>query len=176
MRLIQTKTLDAAAASIEFTDIPQDGSDLVVRYSLRKPSGGGEEYAEVTLNNISTGYSYTILHNSSNLYPALGSVSVINGNSFLGNVIASNTVGNIFSNGEIQIFNYTSLENKAVSSQSIFSSNAGIARNTILTAGTAAILTPITSLKFNFQFNFSIGSKVSLYKITKGNDGTILVS
>ena len=33
--LIETVTLDSAASSIEFTDIPQDGVDLLLKVSLR---------------------------------------------------------------------------------------------------------------------------------------------
>jgi len=40
MQLIETKTLLSAAASIEFTSIPQDGTDLLLLVSTRADGAG----------------------------------------------------------------------------------------------------------------------------------------
>ena len=54
MSLIETKTLASAAASIEFTDIPQDGTDLLVLASIRSAFADVSNEIVMAINGVTT--------------------------------------------------------------------------------------------------------------------------
>ena len=171
MQLIETKTLGTAAASIEFTSIPQDGTDLMVLFSHR--SSGSSDGLQLVLrfNGLTSGYSRRLLYDSgSTALSASGSSETFARFSF---VQHSGSTSNTFGNAAIYIPNYTSSNAKSYSSDSVTETNAtnifGRAIYAGLSSGTAAI-TSITLFEQN-SVNFVVNTTASLYKITKGSGG-----
>ena len=172
MTLIETKTLGTAAASIVFTSIPQDGTDLVVLISTRD-------------TRVSVGNGINLLPNgsSSNL-----SMRNLNGNGttvqsssrtdgLIGVQPSASSTADTFSNISVYIPNYSGNTNKSFSSDSVAENNATAAEQWLIGAlgsDTAAI----TSITFQptTADNFVAGSTISLYKITKGSSGGVTVS
>jgi hypothetical protein len=171
MKLIESKTLATAAASIEFTSIPQDATDLVVLMSLATTNTDKNIF--IRFNGSTTSYSYRNLL-------GLGSGSGISQNSSTSGgqiggmrAITSNT----FANAQAYIPNYTGSTNKSYSSESVSESNSADAY-LFLVAGLWSNTAAITSLTI-FEFtgdNLLAGSTASLYKITKGSDGIVTTS
>ena len=173
--LIETKTLGTAASSIEFTSIPQDGTDLVALYSMRTDIANNYGYLYLTFNGVATGYSYRILYGDGS---TAASVSQPSATRFEGNLTNGNSsTSNTFSNGQVYLPNYTSSSNKSVSFDSIAENNASSGNGLYLTAGLVTITNAITSMAFlPPSGNFVTGSTVSLYKVTKGSDGIVTTS
>jgi hypothetical protein len=167
MKLIESKTLASAAASIEFTSIPQDSTDLVVLFS-------GRATLDVSMGQLSfnTGGTYTrryLLGNGSSA--SSGTL----GYDFA--IVASARTANTFSNTAIYIPNYSGATAKSYSSDSVGESNETLSFATLvagLWSGTAAI----TSINLYPEAggNWAIGTTASLYKITKGSDGIVTTS
>ena len=171
MTLIETKTLGAAAASIDFTSIPQDGTDLLILVSTRS-----------TANDDSEGYYYVISFNGSTANLSgrwlAGDGSTVGSGSFrpFGLSAANNATASTFSNGQIYVPNYTSSSNKSVSLDTVNENNATRARQNI-DAGLWSDSSAITQFTITSAAgNLVAGSTVSLYKITKGSDGIVTTS
>jgi hypothetical protein len=173
MKLIESKTLATAAASIEFTSIPQDGTDLVAFLSLRATSTNStyRTYGVLlSLNSSTTGFTSRALDGSGS------SASSFTETRFMGrmpdNAVTANTFGNI----QIYFPNYAGSTNKSYSVDSVTENNETVAYQTIL-AGLWSNTAAITTATFTAESgNFAIGSTISLYKITKGSDGLVTVS
>lgn len=174
-QLIETKTLGTAAASIEFINIPQDGTDLLMTLAIREDAGGflgggGRVY----FNDSTTNYSGRRLYgNGSSAFSNSTTNAGLYGSFENGSISTANT----FSNTSIYIPNYTVATNKSWSVDTVVETNGteayqGIAAN--LWSNTAAI-TKITYSSADVA-NLAAGSTISLYKITKGSDGTTVVS
>jgi hypothetical protein len=173
MTLIETKTLGAAAASIEFTSIPQDGTDLVVLTSLR--SVNDESLALISFNGSTSNFSERFLRgNGSTVDSAFfdsGGFARIFGAS-----VQSSQTANTFSNGTLYIPNYTGSTNKSASGDSVNENNATAATQ-IIVALLWSDTSAITSLAVaSNSGDLAIGSTVSLYKVTKGSDGIVTTS
>jgi hypothetical protein len=168
MTLIETKTLGAAAASIEFTSIPQDGTDLVVLYSLRTSSGGATNTL-LTLNGSTSGFS------NRNLFGDGTSRFSDTTARYIGVVTGSTDTANTFSNGMLTIPNYSGSTNKSFSADDASENNATTAFASIV-AGLWSNTAAITSLTITISGNLAVGSTVSLYKVTKGSDGIVTTS
>lgn len=182
MQLIETYTVPAGGvSSISLTSlgsIPGDYTDLCLKASLR--SGRGETLDVVALrfnNQTSTntdcrqmigfgsGSGYTEGRGGATTYiPSYGAT----GNSALANT---------FGNANFYIPNYATNRQKTVSIDWIFQNNT-----TSVWAGTTAGYwsdsSPITSIQLFpvFGGTWLENSKVSLYGITAGSDGTTTVS
>jgi len=172
MKLIETKTLGTAAASIGFTSIPQDATDLVVLISTRQSTSTGTVY--ITFNGSSTGYTFRRLN---------GQGSAANSDSISFSAIYSNDTGtnetaNTFGNFSVYIPNYTSAVNKSVSLDAVPESNSAtyIGAQMSLVAGLWSNTAAISSINFGSNGTFVAGSTISLYKITKGSDGIVTTS
>jgi hypothetical protein len=173
MKLIESKTLGTAAASIEFTSIPQDGTDLVAVLSLRATSTNStyRTYGVLlSLNSSTTGFTARALDGSGS------SASTFTETRFMGrmpdNAVTANTFGNI----QIYFPNYAGSTNKSYSVDSVTENNETVAYQTIL-AGLWSNTAAITTATFTAESgNFAIGSTISLYKITKGSDGIVTTS
>lgn len=187
MKLIESKTLGTAAASIEFTSIPQDGTDLLFLLSVRSSdtsitAGGGYDPFLFRFNNSDTGYSGKQLggggasaYSSSEATRAAsvgGTWARPTGNG----INNGNNTASTFSNLAFYVPNYTAAINKSVSLQLVTensSTNAFIEITGHLWSNTAAI----TSVGFALGLgNYVAGSTISLYKITKGTDGIVTTS
>ena len=172
MQLIETKTLAVDTASISFTSIPQDGTDLFVFLSLRStptadPAGS---YYIIAINGGGTSTSTRYLQGTGS---SVASATLAN---LAGIASANSGTSNTFANDSVYIPNYTSSNAKSYSVDSVTENNATGAYQ-ILVAGLWNVTSAITSLAFTTSAgNFMIGSTVSLYKITKGSDGIVTTS
>jgi hypothetical protein len=171
MKLIESKTLTTAAASIEFTSIPQDGTDLVLLYSTRGAGGG----ITLTFNGTTSGYSERLLFGEGS-----GTGKSSNRSSQTSIVWAlsndTTTTANTFSSGQIYIPNYAGSTNKSISIESVTENNA-TAANIYIDAALWSNTAAITSMQISDSSgNFVVGSIFSLYKIIKGSDGIVVVS
>jgi hypothetical protein len=174
MKLIESKTLATAAASIEFTSIPQDGTDLVVLASLRYST----DLADVSLriNGSTTGYSMRLLYGTGS-----SAASASNSSAYL--VWAANanfltSTASTFSNAQLYLPNYSGSTQKSLSVDTVTENNATLSYQNIA-AGLWADTAAITSLTFSSGpsvSTFVAGSTISLYKITKGSDGIVTTS
>ena len=171
MQLVSTVTVGAGgAASIEFTSIPQTGTDLLVLLSHRD---SGSFARQITLG-------LRVNANSGSIYTALrlrGTGSATNStttSSFSTLVVGDNegqdnsTTANTFSNSSFYLPNYTSSANKSVSIDSVSETNATNIGQ-FITAGLAATTSAITSLQLftGIGSTFVQNSTASLYIITK---------
>ncbi len=165
MTLVETITVGSGgAASIEFTSIPQDGTDLVVVLSLRSTRSGAVDDVSIRFNNTTTGQSGRTLSGSA----SVGSY-VDSSLDFSISPPAATATANTFGNATIYLTNYTASTNKSMSIDSVSENNATSASKKI-TAGVWANSAAITSVKFQVNepgVNIVENSTVSLYKITK---------
>ena len=170
MQLIETKTLGSNAASVEFTSIPQDATDLVVLISARSDTNTGSKALYVGFNGSTSNFTTRSL---------VGSGSAPSSSSSSTGYIGQNTQGgdtaNTFSNVCLYVPNYAGSTNKGFSSGAVTENNAAAAW-AIFTAGLWAQTAAITSLKISSDSDLVTGTTISLYKITKGTDGIVVVS
>jgi hypothetical protein len=178
MTLIETKTLGTAATSIEFTSIPQDGTDLVALLSLRSsrtPSTEGSRI-NLTFNSVFSSYGYRKLRGTGSAVSSSSETGQAAANLYLHTTSSADT-SNTFSNNFLYIPNYAGSTNKCFSVDSIFENNATAAAQHIV-AGLWTNTAAITSVRFleGTSNNWVVGSTISLYKITKGSSGGVVVS
>jgi hypothetical protein len=173
MTLIETKTLGTAAAAIEFTSIPQNGTDLLILFSLRSTASDIGTNTFMTINGTTTGYSERMLRGLDN---ATGSFSQNSTSIQWQYTTGANATSNTFNNTSIYIPNYTGSTSKSLSMDNVTEQNGTNSSfqviNAVLWNNTAAI----TSFAITATANWAAGSAISLYKITKGSDGIVTVS
>jgi len=172
MTLIQTKTLASQAASIEFTSIPQDGTDLLVLTALRNstPSTGWAD-ALVRPNGATTNLTSIALYGTGSTAGSLP-----NSTDIYHQAVNGGSTSNTFSNSTIYITNYTASNAKSITVDTVTEQNTTLALAAI-TRGLWNNTAAITSLTIvPTANNFEGGSTISLYKITKGTDGIVVVS
>lgn len=169
MTLIETKTLGTATTQIEFTSIPQDGTDLLVLISARSASGAD---TRLSLNGSTAAFSRRDLSGSG----SAASASTANDN-YIGDMGNSAYTANTFGSTNLYIPNYTGSANKNFSVEATNENNATVVSLRIL-SGLWSNTAAITSLAIltNSGENLVVGSTISLYKITKGTDGIVVVS
>lgn len=173
MTLIETKTLGTDTAAIEFTSIPQDGTDLLVLATLRVSfdfSLATWWLAGLTFNSITSSYSTRNLQ---------GDGSGVGSDSDTTIYFRPNDAGstsNTFGNARAYITNYAGSTNKSVSIDNVSEQNGTQAQQQLV-AGLWSNTSAITSLKIEANgSNLVAGTTVSLYKITKGSSGGVVVS
>lgn len=174
MQLIETKTLGTAAASIEFTSIPQDGTDLVLMASLREAPGASNLFLQfrITINGVTTSTVRTLQGSGSSVGSFTNSLGEL-GPNISGTTSTTSTFGSI----NVYIPNYSStIINKSFSYDGVMENNATTSYQNI-SAGLYSSTTAITSLGIRgvdgagTQRNLAVDSIISLYKITKGAGG-----
>jgi hypothetical protein len=172
MKLIETKTLGAAAASIEFTSIPQTFTDLVVFLSLRSDGASGGTQTRILINTESTNFSSRNLNGTGS---AVGSSTSTVG--IAGSYAGSGDTANTFSNQTVYITNYTAAVAKSMSIDSVYENNATTAYQVILAQlwNNAAAITGLTFSAAS-PANLVAGSTISLYGVLKGTDGIVTTS
>jgi hypothetical protein len=172
MTLIESKVLGAAAASIEFTSIPQTFTDLLLFVSGR-----------ATVNNDSGGSTIQLRPNSATanqtMRRLIGTGSTTQSTSdtsiFL-QMAHSGQTSNTFGNSLTYIPNYAGSTNKSFSVDSVQENNATESLQ-VISAGLWSDTSAITSiLLVPFGGNFDTGTMVSLYGILKGSDGIVTTS
>lgn len=151
------------ASSIEFTSIPQNGTDLLLLTSLRD-TGGSTRY-KVAINGDESGFDYanTVLRINGDVVDATGNTDDGFGWLFTN---SSSTESNTFSNGSVYIANYASTGDKLASIDAVAPDygsqvNMGISAS-IYTGGTSGV----SSIKIYQSNNLEQYSTASLYKIT----------
>ena len=162
MSLVQTVTVGSGgAADIEFANIPQDATDLMVVISARVT-------AATTASDL---FFYINGSNNGVVRWLQGTGSSVNSNNYTNslNVWAgtngANSTSNTFSNAVYYFPNYTSTTNKSFSIDVVTENNATESYQTIV-AGSFSTSSAITSLKFD-DGTYVQHTTASLYKITK---------
>jgi hypothetical protein len=171
MKLIESKTLGTAAASIEFTSIPQDGTDLVLFLSGRTDRSALGDSVYVAFNSSTSGFSSRYLQGNG------ASVSSGTEARFLCTVTGASNTANTFDSSSIYIPNYAGSTNKSYSTDTVQENNATTSAQTII-AGLWSNTAAITSITITLATgpNFVAGTIASLYKVTKGSDGIVTTS
>ena len=172
MKLIETKTLGTAAASIEFTSIPQTFTDLVLLSSLRDATVQESAGAGLTFNSNTSNRSGRQLVGFGN---STGSFVLTN---FMigGRVNGAGSTANTFASSSLYIPNYAGSNQKSSSLDDVAENNATASIQEIvaqLWADTAAITSITVTANSG---NFVVGSTISLYGILKGSDGIVTTS
>lgn len=169
MKLIETKTLGTAAASIEFTSIPQTFTDLIIKISGRLDANNTA--IKIQFNNSTSNLSTRYLFGSGSAAASYSDAS----NIYL-YASSSTYTSSTFGNSEVYLPNYSGSTNKCVSVDAVTENNATAADMAIF-AGLWADTSAITSIKLlPNSGNFVTNSTVSLYGITKGSDGIVTTS
>jgi hypothetical protein len=176
MTLIETKTLGTAAASILFSSIPQDATDLFAVSSLRLTGAGSDNVSDlqIKINGSSANFSWRYVLGIGN-----GAVAPGNGTNvgLIGWAPSSTSTANTFGDTSLYITNYAGATNKSYSADNVSENNAAVTFAAI-TAGLWSNTAAINSLEFltGSGGNLAAGSTISLYKITKGSSNGVVVS
>jgi len=163
---IATTSLASQGTSIEFTNIPNTYTDLLVKFSLRSTEAatftdGG---FRVTFNGNGSGYYYLLLYGTGTQNGSVSSSNQANFRYMYGS--AANATASTFSNGEIYIPNYLSSNNKSISSDSVSEQNAQDGGVLALTAGYWSNSSAITSVKLETNTgNWVVNSSATIYGI-----------
>lgn len=172
-QLIETKTLASAQAAIEFTSIPQDGTDLLLLISGRTARALTVDGVGVGFNGDTSGANYSgrrLFGDGS----SPGSDTTYAGMPWM---TGANATANTFGNAALYIPNYTGNTAKSFSIDGVSENNATQAYQGIGAGrwtGTAAITT--VTINSEVGSNLQAGSTISLYKITRGSSNGVVVS
>lgn len=171
MTLVQRVELTSSQASISFSNIPSDGTDLLLLTSLRGSLADTASFATVAFNGSTANFTSRFL---------LGSGSGASSSSrsdILLYFVGANATSNTFSNTSIYIPNYTASTNKSISVDGVNENNSTASRQEIW-AGLWSNSNAVSSITLTAgeSTNFVSGSSATLYKITKGSDGTTTAS
>lgn len=131
------------ASGIEFSNIPQNYTDLCIRLSIRSSQTGAfADYGTVAFNGLTSSITYKDLYGNGSSASSTGSTTAL----FM-TYQANAGTASIFGNNEMYIPNYTGTNQKSFSIESIVENNATTGYCT-LTTGVWANTNPINSLKF----------------------------
>jgi hypothetical protein len=175
MKLIETKTLSTAAATIEFTSIPQTFTDLVVMASFRSSTANATAELFYRVNLGLSGYSWRNLYGTGSSVTSNSSASDTQMNGYV-LIPGANATANTFGNLSIYIPNYTGSAGKIFSLDGVGENNATAAGQNIGVGANLGLTAAITRLVLSTYDNLVAGSTVSLYGITKGSDGITTAS
>ena len=179
--LISTVTLTSNQASISFNSIPATFDDLVIVMSGRS-DGTANFLCGLQFNGASTNQSARILFGngssaSSFSYTASGDYNIF------GYMSDSGQTASTFGSISFYIPNYRSSVAKSVSTDSVNENNATLVRMAIsaglwnsTSAITSLTLVPVSSSTLAASGNFASASSASLYGITRGSSGGVVVS
>jgi len=153
------------ASSIEFTSIPQDGVDLVLKGSIRGDFANYVTNLAWTLNNnTSATYSFVSLRGIAGSINTQANSQTSNGYPIQPN--GGTSTSNTFGSFSFYVSNYTSSTDKSISYDSVSENNSSDALQAIV-ANSVNITTGITSIElFPASDNLLQYSTASLYKIT----------
>ena len=161
--LIETITLASSVSSIEFTSIPQDGVDLLLKVSLRS-FVDYSDLANVRVNSDS-GSNYSGIRLRGNGSSADSSSWTSNTEAFIPMSHKLDT-SSTFGNGQIYFSNYAGSSNKSFAIDAVSENNATTAQQQIY-AWTYLQTTAITSIQLIMPSgNFALNTTASLYKIS----------
>ena len=157
------------AASITFSAIPADYTDLYLVYSLRDTQGGYFGYTNIELNGSASNHTQRRLRGNGS------SASAGTNTSFEIAANASATTSNTFNNGQIYIPNYTSASVKSASIDFVMENNVTEGYQQIA-GGLYNSTSAVSSIEIASGGSFVEYSSATLYGITAGSDGTTVVS
>ena len=156
------------AASISFTSIAADWTDLLLKFSTRTTrTTGNANVVMVRFNSSSSGYTFRVLVGDGSSASSFNQTALFTDAGFGGYSNQDNNTSSTFSNHEIYIPNYAGSTNKSFSVDSVTENNATAALSTLganLWSNTAAI-TSITLSPYE-GFNFVQYSTATLYGIS----------
>jgi hypothetical protein len=161
---ISTVTLGTGTASIDFTNIPQTYTDLVIKISARCTAGGNFAGVVIAPNGSTASYTLRWLGDAGG--GAVSYTQAAFGYNHLFYIPASAATADTFGNGEIVISNYTSANNKQVSADGA-NENNGTAIYQGISSGIWANTAPITSVTLTTGGSFVQHSTATLYGIRK---------
>jgi hypothetical protein len=173
LKLIESKTLGTAAASIEFTSIPQTYTDLYFVVSARSARAGAvDDDLVLSFNSNTSNFTIRRLFGTGST-----ASSITTPVRFAGYLNGNGATSNTFSTINLYIPNYTGSTAKSYSVDSATENNATESYQDI-SAGLWNDTSPITSVAFtsNRAQNLLTGSTISLYGILKGSDGIVTTS
>lgn len=142
---IQTVVIGAGGtSSIDFVNIPQIYTDLVIRLSIRSSeSGAYASYGKILFNGSTTGYSYKDVYGNGTSASSTGGTTTL-----LMTYQANAGTASTFGNNEIYIPNYSGSNNKSFSIDSVVENNATTGYDT-LTAGLWSNTSSINSISIS---------------------------
>ena len=165
MILIQRQVLSSSAASVTFSNIPQNYKTLRLVASTRTTgTSSGVENMRIQFNGSSTGYFDRLVYGNGTSVLSTSNSNTNTGFAFM-YANGGSTTSNTFSNSEMIISNYTSSSNKVASIDSITENNATTAFQALssnLWQDSSAI-TSITFTLFTAGIDYAVGSSFSLY-------------
>jgi hypothetical protein len=160
---ISTVTVGSGGAStIEFNNIPQIYTDLLIKISARTTATNGS-YITMSFNSSTSSFTNRTLYASGG---STGSFTVPV--RFGGYINNSGTTSSTFSNTEIYIPNYTSSNNKSFSDDGVSETN-GTAAELSISGGLWSNTSPISSVQLGVgdAGNYAQYSSATLYGIRK---------
>lgn len=161
MTLVSTVTVGSGgAASIEFTNIPQTGKDLLVLVSARVTAATVASDLFFYINNSNNGVVRWLRGNGS----AASSNNYTNTMNVWAGTNGANSTSNTFANVAYYFSNYTSTTNKSFSIDFVTENNATESYQGIV-AGSFSTSSAISSLKFE-DGTYVQHSTASLYIIS----------
>ena len=171
MELVSTVTVGSGgAAYIEWTSIPQTGTDLLILFSGRTDRntfGYGDGMSGRFNSDSGSNYAIQILWGTPGDSPsAYGQKLTLRDNVNLGSADDTGATSNTFSNVQTLIPNYTVSNSKVTATDGVIENNA--TRNSMqIQAGSWSQSSAITSIRFqSFGQNFVQHTTASLYIIS----------
>jgi hypothetical protein len=169
MTLVSTVTVGAGgAANIEFTGIPQTGTDLILLVSSRVTAATVASDLYFYINNSNVGAVRWLQGTGSNTR----SNNYTNTFDVWAGTNGASSASNTFSNAKYYFPNYTSTTNKIFTIDNVTENNIAEAYATIA-AGSFATSSAITSLKIA-DGTYAQYTVASLYTVTKGSGGATI--
>jgi hypothetical protein len=167
--LISSNILSTTSSSVTFSSIPATYTDIVLRFSTRSNTGSVQDYPEVYVNGVTSGYSRTALNIGASS-AELSSFRNTNRSGMQYYSNAGNSTTSTFTSGEYYFPNYANGSTKVISSYTTQPGNYTSGNNTstmvqaFLTNSTSAI-SSLTVV--NYNGSFVAGSSFYLYGIKK---------
>lgn len=166
-KLINEYTVTSATHSVSLSQISQDYTDLLIKYSLRSDYGSTYQEAQFTFNSVTSNYSQQLVvgnGSSYNSYNSTGAAAATWSLVMVGSTATSST----FSNGELYIPNYSSTTLPKTWSTTAVTENNAESAGIWLVSGRNSSTAAITSLTFyawQSFINFVPGSSFYIYGI-----------
>ena len=146
---IATYTVGSGGVStINFTNIPQNYTDLKLVVSGRTNYAANFDYLTIRFNSTTTPYSSKVLYGTGASAASTASASDIT----FGGLNGDNSTANTFANAEYYIPNYSGSTYKSVNQDGVEESNAVSTVFAFLTAGLWASSDPINSISLSMAF------------------------
>ena len=178
--VIEHQTLGSAVASVSFTTISQDYTDLMLTVSVRG-TAASDTIPLWQVNDSTTGYSARWLRGTGSSVASNSRTTLTHDGTTWGRLTEagiqdSGTTASTFASLQLYLPNYTSSAAKSIAVDAVGENNA-TAADQYITAGIWTGTDPITKLSFAIYNSDMVQySSFTLFGITAGSDGTTTVS